>query len=193
MGSRVWLGAALVLAACSRAAPTVDVPTGFPLNGGFEQGLEAWGTGYIEDSVRKYHPPEEGMLPLWVSPSAKATHAQLVLDRVNPHGGTTAARLDHLTGKRDQHYSTLAQRVPVKPKTTYEIRLWTRAAAPQGDWFLTAMREWEPHLNLPLTPAWTRSTWAFETMAGEYTRELRFVFQAPGRYWIDDVELVERR
>lgn len=195
--SLVSCGVLLALAACGTPPPNLRLPTNLPVNGGFEQGFDAWGTGYIEDSVRKYHAPEEGMLPYWVSPSAQATNSRLYLSRrgsspMPPEdtlSGNGAARIEHVQEKKAQHYGTLAQRVAVTPKTDYELEVWTRYVGKQADWFVTAVREWEPHVNLPGEGKWTVTRLRFTTADSQKEAEIRFVIEAPGTYWIDDVAL----
>src|SRR3972149_1450276 len=115
-----WGGACLLgvlLSSCGTPPPSTRLPTGYPLNGGFERGFDSWGTGYIEDSVRKYHPPEESLLPYWMSPSATATDSRLYLDTKTFNGpgpewikDPKSVRIEHRTPAKPQHYGTLAQR-----------------------------------------------------------------------------------
>ena len=187
--------AALLISACGRTPAPASLVTGFPLNGGFEGGLGQWGTGYIEDSVRKYHAPEEGDLPYWVSPSRAATQSRLLLDKQVTHSGGAAARIEHDTPKKANHFGTIAQRVPVRAGTTYEVVCWTRCepkrGLPEPEWFLTASREWEPKAGLPIVPDWKESRLRFTAHGPVTALELRFVVEAPGTYWIDDVALWE--
>ena len=189
-GGACFLG--VLLSSCGTPPPSTRLPTGYPLNGGFERGFDSWGTGYIEDSVRKYHPPEESLLPYWMSPSAKATDSRLYLESKSPHSGAQAVRIEHRTPEQPQHYGTLAQRFPVKENAVYEAEVWTRVEGPPGaTWFLTMVREWEPHVNLPLAGVWTKTVFRFVTEKKQTEAELRFVIQGPGTYWIDDVSLWE--
>jgi hypothetical protein len=178
------------MTACGTPPPNTRLETALVSNGGFEQGLVGWGTGYIEDSVRKYHAPEESLLPYWVSPSAQATASRLFLATTGCHTGK-CARIEHVTEKKAQHYGTLAQRITVKPDTLYELDVWTRSEGPNPDWFVTAVREWEPHVNLPATGVWAVTRLPFTTLKDQTQAEIRFVIQAPGTYWIDDVVLYE--
>ncbi len=56
---------------------------------------------------------------------------------------------------------------------------------------MTAVREWEPHANLPATGGWTVTRLSVPTAKDQTTAEIRFVIQAPGIYLIDDVVLYE--
>src|SRR3990172_11397019 len=87
----------VLFSSCGTPPPNTRTPTGYPANGGFERGFDSWGTGYIEDSVRKYHPPEESLLPYWMSPSSKPTDSRLYLESKSPHSGAQAVRIEHRT------------------------------------------------------------------------------------------------
>ena len=176
----------LLLAACG-SPPLHPVATDRLTNGGFEDGTGGWGTGYIEDSIRKYHGENESLLPFVKMPKVDAVGG-ITLDA---HSGKAAYWITNYTRVGPNLFATLSQVVAVEPGAVYGVRLWTKALkTPPGLWYITTEREWEPHTLLPSEPTWTLAEHRFITSNTTKSVEVRIVVQGPGTFGIDDVRLV---
>lgn len=190
MSHTAALLALLLLAACGSPPPHA-VGTSALVNGGFETEGNGWGTGYIEDSIRKYRQPDEAevkTLPFVVMPHTDA-RGEISRAPADVHSGHAAACITNRTPAGPNRFATLVQRITVEPAALYGVRAWVKVADNRSAWFVTTTREWEPHTVLPTGPQWVMAEHRFAS--GEATSvEVRFVVQAPGRYCLDDVSLV---
>jgi len=90
-------------------------------NGGFERGLDGWGTGLLEDSPRirpfasvNRFVPFGGAVARWFADTREA------------HGGHRSLRVEHESNYGPHVFSTLSQRVPVEKGAPYEAKCWAK-------------------------------------------------------------------
>ncbi len=105
------------------------------VNGSFEARLVGWGTGWLED-----FPAYRGAARLnqYLATRNSQTGQLAVADwRSDPTehrpGGRFALLIEHRSDKQTEVYSTLAQRIRVKPQTGYNVRFWAKVDRMEHD------------------------------------------------------------
>lgn len=87
-------------------------------NGGFESGLEHWGTGYLEDLIRNgRHPADEARLPYVVGNPRGATLDTVTsgsLDTSKRHGGVASFRFQRTSPRESDRWGVA---VPARERT----------------------------------------------------------------------------
>jgi hypothetical protein len=160
-------------------------------NGGFENGMDFWGTGYLEDRIRN-DKVAEGLtrLPYVISGGADS---QGVLDTTDRHSGVAAFRFDHGSATADTSWGSLSQRITrLRPRTVYAATFWALVSrAEPKPLFLTTDLQWATRTYVENEIAgWREYRHVFNTGDSDHI-DLRFVIEAPGTVWIDDVALRE--
>lgn len=162
-------------------------------NGSFETELVFWGTGWVEDTPNAR---DEARVYRFVRASIDGEKAQAYWhsDPVEHRpGGHFSLKVEHSSGKRDHLWSTLAQRIRVKERTTYELTLWAKTEKMDGDGDLWV----SPNGS---SVFWDQPKIAIRDARGEWTPyritfnsgdrvdlDIRFVAEGRLAVWVDDV------
>jgi len=160
-------------------------------NGGFEKGTDFWGTGDLEERIRDGNVAEElKRLPFVISGGADS---QGTLDTTDRHSGAAAFRFDHSSPKADHLWGSLSQRITgLRPRTVYVATFWALVSrAEPRPLFLTADLQWANRTYVENEIAGWREYRHVFNIGDSSSIDLRFVIEAPGTVWIDDVTLRE--
>lgn len=164
-------------------------------NGGFERGLEAWGTGFFED-----HFPGRGTAAL----SFNDASAVWSVDSQRHHGGSTSLRVLHKSAYYPHRFSTFCQRVKVERQRDYRVRFWAFVGRVDGQGALSvrvlpsrATRDWEwdqfkNKVDLTRIGVWQELVQPFKSGADGFF-DIRFAAEGPVEAWIDDVSVESMR
>jgi hypothetical protein len=139
---------------------------GVILNGDFEQGTTGW-KGIGES------------LPHQIKTSIDHSHA---------HSGKSSLMIENREPRRPEIYATVAQTVPAKFQSRYQIQLWVKAdAAEYGCLQIASSLNWVNMVQLPPGSCdWTNIT--FEVNTGWHNFiPLCIVSENRGTVWIDDI------
>jgi hypothetical protein len=167
-------------------------PSNLVKNGGFEQGTQHWGTGYLEDRLRNGLSPLPPGFP-YLTSGVVVSHGEVDTNVHHGKSGTASFRIQHESPRKDHHWGTICQRVTgLTPHTNYVVRVSVKSKATVPDAvFVTADLTWGKNKTLPEgTYNWRQVEMVFNTEDRDYV-ELRFVAVAPALIWIDDVWLSE--
>ena len=165
------------------------------VNGSFETRLVGWGTGWLED-----FPAHRGAARLhqFLATRSSQTGQLAVADwRSDPAehrpGGRFALLVEHRSVKQSEVYSTLSQRIRVKPRTGYNVRFWAKVDQMEhdGDLWLSpngGSVAWdEPKIEIAgAGKGWQLYKLDFNT-GDRVDLDIRFVAEGPLKVWIDDV------
>ncbi len=194
------IGAMAVLGAASGAGIAMlsrwhyERTANFIRNPGFESKEAYWGSGYLEDGVRNLnHPGELEKLPYVVSPNPQKTESDGRVISNEAHSGKSSFKFDHRAGRKDDHFGSLSQRVHgLTTGKPYIVTFWAKGVvAEPGGLFVTTDYPWSDAEPIALEKdKWTRFTHRFNSGALDYA-DIRFVIQAPGTVWLDDVDVRE--
>ena len=138
------------------------------------------------------HPDEVGVLPYHVAPHPNKSDTRGSMCRT-PRSrveGDTALR--STPRKKTHAHGSLSQRVyGLRRGAQYVITFWAKGAAEDADaFFVTADLQW--HDRTSITPSTDWKKWEHRFGAGDLGyAEIRFVIQAKGVFWIDDVDVRE--
>ncbi len=154
------------------------------VNGSFEARLVGWGTGWLED-----FPAYRGAARLnqYLATRSSQTGQLAVADwRSDP--------TEHRPGdKQTEVYSTLAQRIRVKPRTGYNVRFWAKVDRMEhdGDLWLSpngGSVAWdEPKVEVSgAGKGWQLYRLDFNS-GDRVDLDIRFVAEGPLKAWVDDV------
>lgn len=138
-------------------------------NGGFEKGTDSWGAGS----------------------RGAATHG--APDTTDRHSGGSAYRFDHDGEKAEDQWGSLSQRITrLRPRTSYAATFWALVEqAESRPLFLTADQQWTDRTYVEnVIAGWREYRLVFNTGDSDHI-DLRFVIEAPGTVWIDDVSIHE--
>jgi Carbohydrate binding domain len=138
-------------------------------NGGFETGTDFWGAGS----------------------RGAATHG--TLDTTDRHSGGAAYRFDHDGEKAEDQWGSLSQRITrLRPRTSYAATFWALVEqAESRPLFLTADQQGTDRTYVEnVIAGWREYRLVFNTGDSDHI-DLRFVIEAPGTVWIDDVSIHE--
>ena len=165
------------------------------VNGSFEARLVGWGTGWLED-----FPAYRGAARLnqYLATRNSQTGQLAVADwhsdpTEHRPGGRFALLVEHRSDKQTEVYSTLAQRIRVKPRTGYHVRFWAKVDRMEhdGDLWLSpngSSVAWdEPRIEVSgAGKGW--QAYRLDFNSGDRTDlDIRFVAEGPLKVWIDDV------
>jgi len=156
-------------------------------NGGFERGLERWGTGLLETmphirpfaSVHRFV-PFGGAVARWFA------------DARESRSGRRSLRVEHESHYAPHVFSTLSQRVPVRRSADYEARFWARVEEKGAGAFslrvVLSPGEWDRFkVKIHDGPErWRAYRLKFNSEDHAYV-DLRSAAEGPVRAWIDDV------
>jgi len=162
-------------------------------NPGFERKDEHWGSGYLEDGVRNLrHRDELEKLPYVVSPDPRKTQSDGRVVSTEAHWGRSSFRFDHRTERKNDHFGTLSQRIhDLTTGTPYIVTFWAMGNVTDPDaFFVTTDYPWSDHKTVMLTSQWKPYAHRFNSGSLDYA-DIRFVIQAPGTVWLDDVDVRE--
>jgi hypothetical protein len=191
--SRPWALAAAILFGIAWLA-TAFWRRNLVRNARFVRGPHLWGTGHLEDRVRNgNYAAEVDRLPYLVAPNPSETDS-----RGRPDPQTSRSRrgasflFDHRAPRADKHWGSLAQRLTnLRPHARYTLTFWAKGASREPSaFFATADLKWENHCMIDSSDDWTAYKLPFSTGDLDYT-EIRFVIQAPGKFWITEVRVTE--
>ncbi len=162
-------------------------------NGGFETGVEGWGTGFYEGLFGA----SQGGIGLRFSGAV----ANWTLDSGLAHSGRSSLRVDHKSSYQEHRFSSFAQRIKVAPGHRYEVKFW--AYLKESDKGSFALRvipsrrssdaEWERYkrkLDSGIISEWQVRTKEFDS-ADERFWDLRFTADTPMTVWLDDVAVTD--
>jgi hypothetical protein len=174
----------------------ISRPQNLVRNPRFREGTKYWGTGYVESLLTNGNWPMSTIqqLPLVLSGGAQATGRR---DAAVSRSGRASFFIEHRSRKADHVWSSFSQLIAgLRRDTDYVAIYWVKGEGvhPKA-LFLTLDHRWaKPHRYAPDgTYAWHRVECPpFNTGSRDFV-DFRFVMQAPGRVWIDDVALHERR
>jgi hypothetical protein len=166
--------------------PPKTPKTNLITNGGFEEDLRQWGTGYVEERIRRFKgvPPE----PFWTSGGAQATGK---LDSTEHHSGNSSFKITNASTSVPGRYANMSQRIGnLKPYSNYEVSLWVKARdAKRLSLVLIFDEMWYDRRELPPgTYEWTKFKFAFKTSSDPFA-DVRLFSENPGTLWIDDIEV----
>ena len=138
-------------------------------NGGFEKGTDFWGAG-----------------------SSSGADVRGALDMTDRHSGVTAFRFDHGSPETGDQWGSLSQRITrLRPRTAYAATFWALVEqAEPKPLFLTDRQGTNRTYVENAFAGWRAYRLVFDTGDSDHI-ELRFVIEAPGTVWIDDVALHE--
>ena len=141
----------------------------FVRNGSFESGTDAW-----------------------TAAKSNSADSRWTLDTTDRHTGGAAFRFDYNSEKADDQWATLFQRITrLRPRTEYAATFWAlvEQAEPQP-LFLTADPQSANRTYVENKAGWREYRLVFNTGDSNQV-DLRFVIEAAGTVWVDDVALRE--
>ena len=141
----------------------------FVLNGSFESGTDAW-------AVTK----------------SSSADSRWTLDTTDRHSGGAALRFDYSSEKADDQWTALSQRITrLRPRTAYAATFWALVEqAEPKPLFLTTDLQSGTRTYVENTAGWREYRLVFNTGDSDQV-DLRFVIEAAGTVWVDDVALHE--
>lgn len=191
-------GRDIIMNAPAPALSTAPTPRASPghliQNGSFEQGLEHWGTGWLEEQVgnravarRQRFLAFNGARANWF-PSPEGRRP-----------GSTCLRVEHETAYAPNVFSTLSQAVALRRSRNYEASFWVRTEHVDGPGGfvlrIAPSREDRPDLwdsvkvQVPPGPSdWREYRLRFNS-GDEERYDVRFSAEGRVRAWIADVTL----
>jgi Carbohydrate binding domain len=159
-------------------------------NGGFEDDLNFWGTGYYETDV--YH----GSLGVfWASRVGTSIDAMNVadvrgdIDSDNHKSGSKSFKITNNSPLEAHIYGSMSQRVTGLLKNTdYIASFWVKAErASRGTLEITTDLKWSKRkLIEPGTYDWKEFSQVFNTDNNTFV-DFRIISEEPGTVWIDDI------
>jgi hypothetical protein len=164
----------------------------------FKEGTKYWGTGYIESRITNGnwpHTSDEIGLPFVVSGGAVANgHRDPAVFKDDGWGSFS---IDHQSPLGDHVWSSFSQLVAgLERDTDYVASYWVKAEnLDVRTLFLTLDHQWRKVYRYyadPGTYEWRQvMSSPFNTGSRDFV-DFRFVMQAQGKVWIDDVALYKR-
>lgn len=141
-------------------------------NGGFEAGTDAWGTYMISGGADSHG----------------------TLDTTERHSGIASFRFEHRSPKASDQWGSLSQRISgLRPRTSYVATFWALVSRAEPEpLFLTADAQSAVKTQIERVTGWREYRLVFNTGDANHV-DLRFVIEAPGVVWIDDVALREHQ
>lgn len=141
----------------------------FVSNGSFESGTDAW-----------------------TAAKSSGADSRWTLDRTDRHTGGAAFRFDYNSEKADDQWATLFQRITrLRPRTEYAATFWALVEqAEPKPLFLTTDPQSANRTYVENKAGWREYRLVFNTGDSNQV-DLRFVIEAAGTVWVDDVALHE--
>jgi S1-C subfamily serine protease len=155
-------------------------------NGGFEEDLRQWGTGYVEERMRSFDKVPRP--PFWVSGGAEALG---MLDSTEHHSGNQSFRITNKSTSVPYRYGNMSQRIGnLKPYSEYEVSLWVKARnASRLALVLIFDEKWYDRREVPAgSYEWTNFKFRFKTSTDPFA-DIRLFSENPGTVWVDDIEV----
>ena len=172
-------GSAIMVSPCAEAEDNLV------LNGGFEQELDHWGTGYYETDAYR------GKLgTFWASRLGdEIADVRGDVDSEVHHCGAKSFKITNNQTFMPNLYGSMSQRITgLLPNTDYLAAVWVKAErAGKRTLEITTDLEWKGRLTIePGTYGWRRYTQVFNTGDSTYV-DFRILSEDPGTVWIDDL------
>ena len=142
----------------------------FVRNGSFESGTDAWAAA-----------------------ESRSADSRWTLDTTDRHSGRAALRFDNSGEKANDQWAALSQRITrLRPRTAYAATFWALVEqAEPRPLFLTADPQSANRTYVENTAAgWRQYRLVLNTGDSDQI-DLRFVIEAAGTVWVDDVALYE--
>lgn len=173
-------------------APPAAVAEPIVENGGFELGVEGWGTGFFESQLVHSGVPVLGF---------NGAVAQWDVRKGNTHTGEWALWVEHQTPYAPHTFSSFSQRIKIKPSHRYEVRYWAYLeSVGKGAFSLrvvpnrrtrTQPDEWDRFklkANPKLLGQWQEVHREVQSGPDSFF-DLRFTAEGVLRAWVDDVSV----
>jgi Carbohydrate binding domain len=141
----------------------------FVSNGSFESGTDAW-----------------------TAAKSSGADSRWTLDTTDRHSGGAAFRFDYSSEKADDQWAALLQRITrLRPRTEYAATFWALVEqAEPKPLFLTTDPQSANRTYVENKAGWREYRLVFNTGDSNQV-DLRFVIEAAGTVWVDDVALQE--
>ena len=141
----------------------------FVRNGSFESGTDAW-----------------------TAAKSSSADSRWTLDTTDRHSGGVALRFDYSSEKANDQWAALSQRITrLRPRTAYAATFWALVEqAEPKPLFLTTDPQSANRTYVENTGGWREYRLVFNTGDSDQV-DLRFVIEATGTVWVDDVALHE--
>ncbi|WP_419996199.1 sugar-binding protein [Streptomyces boninensis] len=133
--------------------------------------------------------------PDWTRQTSGSVDADFAADTGTKHDGEAALKIVNNTARKPDTFAFLAQKVPVKPDTTYEFSAWTKSEGmPDLGLQITLSPDWSQRHTFPAgTYDWTKRTWTYTTKADQTTLDYRLLSQDKTTgFWLDGLTMAEQ-
>lgn len=129
---------------------------------------------------------------VWTAARSTGADSRWTLDTADRHSGGAAFRFDYGSEKADDQWAALSQRITrLRPRTDYAATFWALVEqAEPKPLFLTTDPESASRTYVENKAGWREYRLVFNTGDSNQVN-LRFVIEAAGTVWIDDVALHE--
>jgi hypothetical protein len=128
----------------------------------------------------------------WTAAKSSGADSRWTLDTTDRHSGGAAFRFDYSSEKVPDQWAALSQRIKqLRPRTAYAATFWAMVEqAEPKPLFLTTDPQSANRTVVENRAGWREYRLVFNT--GDSTQvDLRFVMEAAGTVWVDDVALHE--
>ena len=128
----------------------------------------------------------------WTAAKSSSADARGALDTTERHSGGAAFRFDYSSEKAPDQGVALSQRITrLRPRTAYSATVWALVEqAEPKPLFLTTDQQSANRTYIENRAGWREYRLVFNTGDSDQI-DLRFVIEAAGTVWIDDVALYE--
>ena len=162
-------------------------------NGGFEEDLQSWGTGYYETDCFK------GSLGIfWASrvgmgiEEIKIASLRGDIDSEIRKSGVKSFKITNNAPSEAQIYGSMSQRITgLMENTDYIASFWVKAErAGRGIFVNTIDLKWLKRKYIEAgTYNWHEFSWVFNTGNSTFI-DFRIISEEPGTVWVDDITLM---
>lgn len=134
----------------------------------------------------------EGGTDAWTAAKSSGADSRGILDTNHRHSGGAAFRFDYNSEKADDQWVALSQRITrLRPRTEYAATFWALVEqAEPKPLFLTTDQQSANRTYVENKAGWREYRLVFNTGDSNQVH-LRFVIEAAGTVWVDDVALHE--
>lgn len=128
----------------------------------------------------------------WTVAESSGADSRWTLDTTDRHSGGAAFRFDYSGERAPDHSAVLSQRITrLRPGTAYAARFWALVEqAEPKPLFLTTDQQSANRTYIENRAGWREYRLVFNTGDSDQI-DLRFVIEAAGTVWIDDVSVYE--
>ena len=134
----------------------------------------------------------EGGTDAWTAAKSSGADSRWILDTTDRHSGGAAFRFDYNSERAPDQWAALSQRITrLRPKTEYAATFWALVEqAEPTPLFVTTDQQSANRTYVENKAGWREYRLVFNT--GDSNQiDLRFVIEAAGTVWVDDVALHE--